>query len=74
MSAMPPSLLALIERARHVLAWLRRLRRQPPADHSPMRVVSSRKVAHCVYEVTTESEKYERVTRNWLVLPEELMG
>jgi hypothetical protein len=35
-----------------------------------MRIVSYRRVARHVYEITTESEKYGRVTQNVLVLPE----
>jgi hypothetical protein len=39
-----------------------------------MKVVGYRQVAEFVYEVTTESVKYGRVTRKVLVLPESLIN
>jgi hypothetical protein len=36
----------------------------------PMRLISSRQVASNVYEVTTESVRYGRVTQRILVLPD----
>jgi hypothetical protein len=44
-------------------------------DHpDQMKVVGYRQVAEFVYEVTTESVKYGRVTRKVLVLPESLIN
>ena len=59
---------------RDIVAALRDRPRNRREDRSPadcgMKVIEQRQVGPNVWEVTTESERYGRVTRRVLILPE----